>query len=137
MTYRRLFHMLMIGSSLVLAMVWWGSFRQLTATSIDSQIPPMHLGVHLVHATLFLDYSSEPPLGLDFFFDSGPPLQLAPDLPPRLMGNFYRSEGFSQSSPGPCYPFYMWGVPVWVPYLLFIASAWGFCRMMERRAQRE
>lgn len=136
MTYRRLFHILLIGSTFVLAVVWWGSFRQLTVASINSSMPRMYLGFSLVHATLFLDYSPEPDPGLDFHFDSGPPGQLAPDLPPRLMGNFYRLEGLSQTPPGPWYTVYMWGVPVWVPYLVFIAVAWGCCRVMEKRGHK-
>lgn len=133
MTYRRLFHILLIGSTLALAVAWWGSLRKSLFVSMDSPMPPFSAQGYLSHSTINGAVNFSQVSRWNVSLDHGPPHEFGPPPKSRLTGKFYWSE-FSWDDPSdPHDVTYGFGFPVWAPYLLFVASAWGFCRVMERR----
>ncbi|RYD21754.1 MAG: hypothetical protein EOP88_10260 [Verrucomicrobiaceae bacterium] len=135
MTYRRLFLCLLIGGTLVLTGVWWGSFKTRMCLVIESPKPPLMHQVLVVQADVELTVYSLPASGWYLHFWSDPAAESVPGGKPDLMGGFEWIDRSSDKAPyGTVHALYRLRFPMWVPYLLFIALAWGFCRVMERRA---
>lgn len=142
MTYRRLFHILLIGSTILLAAAWWGSFTTGVGLQMNAPNPPFTISADLVRANVRLYAATLPVPPSNWSMDIGPyPASDYPeDAEENLMGDFgwfmHSTSGIQLDPLGPHATSGFLQVPVWAPYLLFIASAWGFCRVMERRSGR-
>ena len=136
MTYRRLFLWLFIGSTLLLAGVWWSSLRTTRSISTPTYNPLCTLQAQLFHGNIGLFRENIPHAGwlYDFHSSSFRPNTTFDDTQPLLFG-ILRWYDATQDSPfGPSRSI---GIlfRVWVPWLLFVGGAFAFCRVMERRSR--
>ena len=128
MTYHRLFHILLVGSTLVLAVVWWSSLRHYRTVAFPVG-DMMEIGlasgtISLFHAppsgpNHFVKFSSVPIASRNMTDRQGHPLS--------PVGRFHLSEIRLLR-------IFHVEFPVWVPYLVFIASAFALTRHMEKRS---
>ena len=137
MTYRRLFHILLIGSTIMLAAVWRVSFITGVGWQTGASKVPLMLEVNFIHASVELTVHSMPSYGWYLDFWSAPVAEFAPGEKPELTGVFEWIDLSSRVLPyGTTHAIYRLTFPMWVLYLLFVSSALAFCRVMERRARK-
>lgn len=120
MSYRRLFHLLLIGSTLALAGLWWQSFRS-WYSFVGST--PFAYSVNVASATASIAWD---PDELTWF-----PVQtrlIPARKTPRKLSDFMGKFNFRADH------VYHVAFPVWLPWLLFVTGGYVFVRVMERRS---
>lgn len=132
MTYRRLFHYLLVGSTILLAGLWWMSLRNRSEFGFAAGTS-IYYGI-LDSATISLEYHPA-----RWWVD-----RFGAEFSPNTANDGYRADGFgiagesdmgwfNSGFPG-AIPYWHLDIPIWVPYLLFMGSAHAFCRAMEKRS---
>lgn len=136
MTYRRLFHYLLVGSTILLAGLWWMSLRYYAGIL---WVPSSHrngavvgtftrASVAISHAPHLKSVSGITTAFYAIPLPGGPIGETAGPL-----GRFHVGEG---TPPGftPGVRANVVEAPIWFPYLLFVGSAYAFTRFLEKRS---
>ncbi|RYD40774.1 MAG: hypothetical protein EOP85_13700 [Verrucomicrobiaceae bacterium] len=129
MTYRRLFHRLLLASVLALFGAWWFSLR--TESGISAVVQPVHCNITLANAVIDFSYYSPTMWKTDRISctldEPGPfpyqPLKALIRFRHVRHSDYFGSEGSTLT------------IPIWVPWLLFNMAAFLFCFLMEKRSR--
>lgn len=134
MTWRRLFLILFTGSMVLMLAVWGLSLRY--SFTVQATTPPSMTegSLRLGRISIQIIHPVTTPFG-GWEFDGG----VAPSFLGREMRNYWQvstEEVRPGSHPATAHTIHFTRVmvPVWFPWLIFVAGAFTFCRIMERRA---
>lgn len=129
MTYRKLFRLLLLGSTLVLGGVWW--FSQKNHAEVSYRRPPAghFYSISLDFCTIALSHDESNPFANDWLdFEHWVYKSSWHELRDEygLTGRFGHGRNSLHRDS-------LW-FPLWFPYLLFVGSAFVFTRFMESRS---
>ncbi len=132
MTYRRLFLILLAGSTILLTAVWWQSFFWASHAKLSSRTADGQITGHLFYGTVTLGIVENDSNPQTFMAGLQPSsaMDWASGTPLSPWGSF--DLGKDHFGTGQVY--YL-GFPLWAAYLLFTGSAWAALRVMEKRAE--
>lgn len=139
MTYRRLFHILLIGSTILLVALWWLSIFWQSYAELSSRTAGCLVTGVLYCGTMELKIVDGNTNDVTFRGGSEwrPEWVGEPSLRPSPWGNFdlgqRKRHGFRIGGPS----VYHLSFPLWTAYLLFVGGTWVLMRLMERRTTRE
>ena len=120
MTHRRLYCYLLACGTLLLAVVWWASFRTWNTLSVSA--PPFTGSVHVGSATVSLVWNPQE--------TSAYPPRLRSIPARRIPRTLAAATGKWNVRTGTVYQV---AFPVWVPYLVLAASGYALVRRAEKR----
>ena len=139
MTYRRLFLLLFLGCTLLLAGSWWQSTRSYTAWAIAPRAMDTYFSGSLGAGTLHLQIISQiPPIKerQHSFLDSitDPAVLKFLNNDEGSSGRFQLKSVLRDSGPGVVNQVRTLSVPLWFPWLLAMVGGYFLMRFMEKRS---